>query len=408
MKNPADKVEQWPIDKLIPYAKNSRTHSDEQVAQIAASIKEWGFTTAVLVDESGSIIAGHCRVMAARKLGLTSLPVMVAAGWTDAQKRAYVIADNKLALNAGWDNELLALELGELGDLGFDMDLVCFTDEEMAALMPVEVTEGLTDQDDAPAVQENPVTVPGDVWIMGKHRLMCGDSTSIDAVDKLMAGSAVDMVYTDPPYGISVVGKNGKVGGGNLAKNGVYAPIAGDESIDVAIEAINVIKILTPKVQVIWGGNYYANALDNVASWIVWDKRGDMASNNFADCELAWCSAGSPARIYKQVWSGMIKEGESGKRVHPTQKPVKLAEWCIEQYGKGCDTVLDLFCGSGSTLIACETTGRSGRMMELSPHYCDVIVKRWQDFTGKIATHAETGQHFAEVTHGDETTETHN
>lgn len=406
--NPADQVEQWPIDKLVPYAKNSRTHSEEQVAQIAASIKEWGFTTAVLVDETGSLIAGHGRLMAARKLGMTSLPVMVAKGWTDAQKRAYVIADNKLALNAGWDNELLALELGELGDLGFDLELTGFTDDEIKALMPVEVTEGLTDQDDAPPLPENPVTRPGDVWVMGKHRLMCGDSTSIDAVDKLMAGSAVDMVYTDPPYGISVVGKNGKVGGDNLAKNGVYAPIAGDESIDVAIEAINVIKILTPKVQVIWGGNYYANALDNVASWIVWDKRGDMASNNFADCELAWCSAGSPARIYKQVWSGMIKEGESGKRVHPTQKPVKLAEWCIEQYGKGCDTVLDLFCGSGSTLIACETTGRSGRMMELSPHYCDVIVKRWMDFTGKIATHADTGKPFAEVTHGDETTETHN
>jgi ParB-like chromosome segregation protein Spo0J len=173
--NPADKVEQWPIEKLVPYAKNSRTHSEEQVAQIAASIREWGFTTAVLVDESGSIIAGHGRVMAARKLGMASLPIMVAAGWTDAQKRAYVIADNKLALNAGWDNELLALELGELGDLGFDLDLVGFTDEEIAALMPVQIEPGLTDEDATPEVPEQPVTVLGDVWVLGKHRLMCGD-----------------------------------------------------------------------------------------------------------------------------------------------------------------------------------------------------------------------------------------
>jgi hypothetical protein len=189
--NPADKVAQWPIEKLVPYAKNSRTHSEEQVAQIAASIREWGFTTAVLVDESGSIIAGHGRVMAARKLGMASLPVMVATGWTDAQKRAYVIADNKLALNAGWDNELLALELGELGDLGFDLNLVGFTDEEIAALMPVQGTDGLTDPDDAPAVQENHVTVPGDVWVMGKHRLLCGDSTSVDDLAKLTPGRAL-------------------------------------------------------------------------------------------------------------------------------------------------------------------------------------------------------------------------
>ena len=161
--NPADKVEQWPIEKLVPYAKNSRTHSDEQVAQIAASIREWGWTTPILVDETGSIIAGHGRLQAARRLQMTEVPVVVATGWSEAQKRAYVIADNKLALNAGWDNELLALELGELGDAGFDLELTGFTDEEIKALMPVEVTEGLTDPDAAPAVQENPVTVPGDV-----------------------------------------------------------------------------------------------------------------------------------------------------------------------------------------------------------------------------------------------------
>jgi ParB-like chromosome segregation protein Spo0J len=188
MKNPADKVEQWDINKLVPYARNSRTHSDEQVAQIAASIKEWGFTTAVLVDEQGGIIAGHGRTLAAQRLNMTEVPVMVAAGWSDAKKRAYIIADNKLALNAGWDNEMLALELGELKDLDFDLDLTGFTADEIAALMPVDVTDGLVDEDQIPEVPDVSITVQGDVWVLGKHRLMCGDSTSLDAVEKLTGG----------------------------------------------------------------------------------------------------------------------------------------------------------------------------------------------------------------------------
>lgn len=188
MSNPADKVEQWSIDRLVPYARNARTHSDDQVAQIAASIKEWGWTTPVLVDTDGGIIAGHGRTMAARRLGMTQVPVMVADGWSEAKKRAYVLADNKLSLNAGWDNELLALELAEIGELGFDLDLTGFSADEIAALTPVEVNAGLTDEDDVPEVPKNPVTVPGDVWILGNHRLMCGDSTSIDALEKLCGG----------------------------------------------------------------------------------------------------------------------------------------------------------------------------------------------------------------------------
>ena len=412
--NPADNHQTLSIDKLIPYAKNSRTHSDAQVAQIAASIKEWGFTTPILIDDQHSVIAGHGRLAAARKLGLKEVPVIVATGWTDAQKRAYVIADNKLALNSGWDNELLALELAELDEEGFDIGLTGFTDEEINALMPVEVTEGLTDPDVAPAVQENPITVPGDVWIMGKHRLMCGDSTSIDAVERLMDGEKVNMVFTDPPYGISIV-KGSKVGGSkpfgskdsrgtvgatNVVKANLYAPIAGDDTIDVAIEAIQVIKTLGAKVEIIWGGNYYAQALENSSCWIVWDKEN---TGNFADAELAWTNQKTAVRIFKHMWNGMVKASEHGqKRVHPTQKPVKLAEWCFEQYGAECETVLDLFCGSGSTLIACESSGKTGYMMELSPHYCDVIVKRWQEFTGKQAIHAETGKPFAEVKDGNE------
>jgi DNA modification methylase len=382
------------IEQLIPYALNSRTHSDEQVAQLAASIREFGFTNPVLVDEENNLIAGHGRVMAARKLGLKEVPAVIVTGLDDRKRRALIIADNKLALNAGWDEQALRVELEDLAaDFG---GLMGFSEDELAALLAeATVEEGLTDEDAVPELAEEPVTRLGDVWLLGKHRLMCGDSTSIDAVDKLMAGASVDMVYTDPPYGISIVGENGHVGGGKLAKVGTYAPIAGDDTIEVALEAIQVIKTLDAAVEIIWGGNYYANALDNSSCWIIWDKDN---TGNFADAKLAWTNQDTAVRIFKHTWNGMIKGSEHGqKRVHPTQKPIALAEWCFDQYGSKANTVLDLFCGSGSTLIACETKGKSGYMMELSPRYCDVIVKRWQDFTGKKAKLEATGQTFDQV-----------
>ena len=388
------------VSDLIPYANNSRTHSDEQVLQIASSIKEFGFLNPVIIDADNGIIAGHGRVMAAKKLGIEELPCIDASHLTEAQKKAYIIADNKLALNAGWDDEILRIEFDALKELGFDVELTGFSLDEIGELEIDEIAPEYEEDADGEITEPpaEPVTKEGDVWILGKHRLMCGDSTSIDAVEKLMDGNSVDMVNTDPPYGIKIVGKNGKVGGDNLAKNGVYAPIAGDETIDIAIESINVINALNPKVQIIWGGNYYADKLPNSPCWIVWDKRGDMTSNNFADCELAWCNLSSPARIYKQIWSGMIKEGESGKRVHPTQKPIKLAEWCIENYSKDCETILDLFGGSGFTLIAAEKKGKSSFTMELSPHYCDVIINRWQTLTGKEAILESTGDKFNDQT----------
>lgn len=383
-------IEYVSVDKLIPFAKNSRTHDDAQVAQIAASIREFGFTNPVLIDEASGIIAGHGRVMAARKLKLDEVPCIRLSHLTDAQKRAYVIADNKLALNAGWDDAMLKLELADLKALDFDLDLTGFDSDEIDKLL-AEPNQGLTDEDEAPPPPVDPVTRLGDVWVMGGHRLMCGDSTSIDAVDKLVDGATVDMVYTDPPYGISIV-KGNKVGGDKIVKANTYAPIAGDDTIDLAIEAIQVIKTLNAKVEIIWGGNYYANALENSSCWIVWDKDN---TGNFADAELAWTNQKTAVRIFKHTWNGMFKASEHGqKRVHPTQKPVALAEWCFKQYGENSNTVLDLFCGSGSTLIACEATKKTGYMMELSPHYCDVIVKRWQDFTGKQAVLESTGQPF--------------
>jgi DNA modification methylase len=414
--NPADKVEQWPIEKLVPYAKNSRTHSEDQVAQIAASIREWGFTTAVLVDESGSIIAGHGRVMAARKLGLASLPVMVAAGWTDAQKRAYVIADNKLALNAGWDNELLALELGEIGDAGFDLELTGFTDEEIKALMPVEVTEGLTDPDAAPAVQENPVTVPGDVWVMGKHRLMCGDSTSTDHLTQLTQGNLVDMWLTDPPYNVAYEG-------GTKDKLKIKNDAMGDQQFrqflrDAYVTADAVMK--PGAVFYIWFAdvetyNFTGAARD--AGWVVrqmliWKKSSMILGRKdyhfkHEPCLYGWKDGAGHLWASDRKQTTVLEfDKPSRNGEHPTMKPVALFEYQMLNNTKGGDLVLDSFGGSGTTLIAAEKNGRTALLMELDPRYCDVIVKRWQEFTGKQAIHADTGKPFAEVTHGNEAKET--
>lgn len=386
-------IDYVPTADLLPYAMNSRTHSDEQVAQIAASIKEFGFTNPILIDDQETIIAGHGRLMAAKKLKLSEVPTITLEGLTEAQKKAYVIADNKLALNAGWDTEALTAELRRLQELEFDLDLIGFDSDELAQLLEPEQVEGLTDEDDVPDAPETPKTVEGDIWVLGNHRLMCGDSTSIDSVDKLMDGEKVDCVYTDPPYGIEIV-KKGHVGGGKLAKVGTYAPVENDDSIDVAVQAIQVIQTFDAKVQIIWGGNYYAQNLANSSCWIVWDKEN---TGNFADCELAWTNQQTAVRKFAHMWNGMLKASERGqKRCHPTQKPVALAEWCFDEYAQDCMTVCDLFGGSGSTLIACETKQKCGFIMELSPSYCDVIIKRWQDYTGKKAIHADTGEAFDE------------
>lgn len=416
MTNPADKVERWAIDRLVPYARNARTHSDEQISQIAASIKEWGWTTPILVDETGGIIAGHGRTLAAQRLKMAEVPVMVAKGWSDAKKRAYIIADNKLAQNADWDNEMLALELAEIGELGFDLDLTGFTADEIAALMPVELNPGLTDEDAVPEVPEQPVTVLGDVWVLGKHRLMCGDSTSIDAVDKLMDGQKADMVFTDPPYGMSYGGGRAAGSTPRGARVKAHGMILGDDKTgddlialvrDAMATAVSACKSGASKY-VCFPWRTYAEfeaALEScgfkVSACIVWDKKsiGLGNANYRPQHEFIFYIKGGAwygDKAQSDVW--YMGRGATGNYVHPTQKPVELIERAINNSSKGQDIVLDLFGGSGSTLIACEKTGRINRSMELDPKYCDVIVKRWQDYTGKIATHAETGKPFAEVT----------
>lgn len=390
------KLEHLQLDALIPFAKNSRTHSADQVAQIAASIKEFGFTNPVLIDADGGIIAGHGRVMAARKLKLKEVPCIRLGHLTDAQKRAYVIADNKLALNAGWDDEMLKLELGDLKELNFDLSLTGFSTDEINALLTPDVVEGLTDEDAVPEVPEEPVTRLGDVWILGNHRLMCGDSTSIDVVEKLMAGQKADMVFTDPPYGVDYKGIN------NDSRNGL------EDLLRTAFGNY----LATSKS----GASIYCFHSDRCAdvfhkvfreffyfsSMIIWAKNSLTLSqtdyqSQHEPCLYGWMNNGTHSwysdRKQTSVWR-FDKEKVVG---HTTPKPVGLIERAITNSSKGEDAILDLFGGSGSTLIACEKTNRHARLMELDPKYCDVIVQRWQEFTGKTATLESTGQPFMTV-----------
>jgi DNA modification methylase len=398
--------ETWPIDRCIDYARNPRKN-DHVVDKVAAAIKEFGFRVPIVAKSDGLVVDGHLRLKAAKKLGLTEVPVILADDMTDAQIKAFRLSVNKVAEFAEWDDELLKIEMGDLDSAGFDLTLTGFDLDEITGLL-AEPTEGLTDEDAVPEVPAVPVTVEGDVWLLGRHRLMCGDSTSIDAVEKLMDGRGVDCVYTDPPYGISIV-QGSKVGGGgafggkknekkdksNVVASSNFAPVANDESIDVAVAAIGLIATLGASVEIIWGGNYYAASLPNSSCWIVWDKKN---SGNFADCELAWTNQKTAVRKFEHMWNGMVKASEHGqKRVHPTQKPIALAEWCIDSYAEKCANVLDLFGGSGSTLIACETRDKDCYMMELSASYCDVIIQRWQDFTDQQATLEATGQTYDEL-----------
>jgi len=366
---------------LIPYARNSRTHSDQQVAQIAGSIREFGFTNPVLVDENNTIIAGHGRVMAAQQLALEDVPTITLHGLTESQRKAYIIADNRLALNAGWDDEMLRLEIADLKEADFDLDILGFDDEELAVL-EMEEAEGQTDPDEVPEPPTDPVTVLGDVWTLGNHRLMCGDSTSIDGVQRLMDGIYPDLIHTDPPYGMNAVSKSGV-----LSKN-YKTDILGDENPDIAKDSFRLIFSLFPKAkQIWWGANYYSSALPDSECWIVWDKNNGESDQT--DCELAWAN-------FRSVVRRFTKASEKTNRVHPTQKPVSLVEWIIRRFKLSANTIADYFGGSGSTLIAAEKHGIKSFVMELDPKFADVIINRWQDFTGKKAVH-ESGKTFEEI-----------
>lgn len=399
------------VSSLIPYARNSRTHSEDQVSKIAASIKEFGFLNPVIIDGDNGIVAGHGRVMAAQKLGLTELPCIEASHLTDAQRRAYIIADNRLALDAGWDDEMLRVEFAELEGLGFDLELTGFGLDEIAALQVDEIAEGLTDEDAVPEAPDEPVTKLGDVWVLGKHRLMCGDSTSIEAVDKLMPEKA-NMTFTDPPYLMDFTG--GIHADGSKSFNAKHGAIKNDKMSEAEgndfLDAIN--SIIYQKVDGAFYITFYRLGISKYyasmertglkcRSLIIWDKGNHTLSNS------------DYMSMYEPMFYGWVNNhkfygGKNGMDIwrisrtkkndlHPTMKPVELVEKAMLDGSQVNGIVLDLFGGSGTTLIAAEKNGRVSRLMELDPKYCDVIVKRWQAFTGQEAVLESSGDKFNDM-----------
>jgi DNA modification methylase len=373
------KIEQLPTDTLIPYARNTRTHSEAQVAQIAGSIREFGFTNPILIDGENGIIAGHGRVLAAQKLGLGKVPCIRLSHLTDTQRRAYIIADNKLALNAGWDEELLGLELADLREDGFDLELTGFDGDELANLL-AETTEGQTDPDEVPEPPVDPVSVLGDVWVLGRHRIACGDCTDPLVVERAKGGSEIDHVVTDPPYGL---GK--KMSGGTWATKASHYSDMHDWDKVADEEFLQV--ILAENVpSVVWGGNYFA--VEPSRCWLVWNK---PVFPTMSDAELAWTNLDKNTKRFD---SSRVHQTD-GQKLHPTQKPVELIKWCFE-FVSG-DHCFEPFSGSGTTIIAGEMTGRCVHAIELNPAYVDVAVTRWQDFTGKQAIHEASGKTFDEL-----------
>ena len=405
------KLEWRSISTLIPYARNSRTHSDEQIAQIAASIKEFGWTNPILVDGDNGIIAGHGRLSAARKLGHEEVPVIELKDLTETQRKAYIIADNRLALNAGWDNEMLTIELNDLLADGFALDILGFDPKEIDALLEPEVVEGLTDEDEVPPLPEEPKTKLGDIYQLGNHRLMCGDSTSIDAVDKLMPETA-NMIFTDPPYLMDFTG--GIHADGSKSFNAKHGGIKNDKMPDKEgddfLDAIN--SVITSKVDGAFyitfyrlGINKYFASMERTGlkcrSLVIWDKGNHTLSNS------------DYMSMYEPMFYGWVNNhkfygGKNGMDIwrikrtskndlHPTMKPVELVEKAVLDGSAINGIVLDLFGGSGTTIIACEKHNRHSRLMELDPKYCDVIVKRWEDFTGKKAMLVNANSELSEI-----------
>ena len=452
-------IEPVSVETLIPYARNSRTHSDAQVAQIAASIKEFGFTNPVLIDQGVGIIAGHGRVLAARKLGLPEVPCIRLGHLTDAQKRAYVIVDNKLALNAGWDTEMLKVEFADLHELGFDLDLIGFSDDELADLLG-DIEEAESDNEDKPIgepVDEDipdapvtPVSQPGDIWQLGVHRLICGDSTDPAVVAALMAGDTARLCFTSPPYGQQRDYTQGIADWDGLMR-GVFAhlPMAADGQVLVNLGLIHRDNEVIPYWDA-WLGWMRSQGWRRFA-WYVWDQGpgmpGDWAGrfapsfefvfhfnresrkpNKIVPCKHAgqeshlradgsstamrgkdgqvkgWTAAGQPTQDYRipdSVIRVMRHKGKIGQNIdHPAVFPVALPEHILLAYSEPGDVVFEPFGGSGTTILAAQKTGRQARAIELAPSYTDVAVKRFQQNHPDIpVTLLATGQTFAEVEH---------
>ena len=403
----ARNIELWPVARLVPYDRNSRTHTDAQVAQVAASIIEFGFTNPILVDSKNGIIAGHCRLRAAQLLKLTEVPVIPLDHLSEAQKRAYIIADNKLAELAGWDEEMLKLELGDLRNEEFNLELIGFSQEEIDDLLDLGEEggkTGLTDDDDAPDVAENPVSRTGDLWILGNHRLMCGDSVVLTDVERLMAGAKADLVFTDPPYNVDYTGytkEKLKIQSDKMTTEEFVAFLQGTfASYRVLIKPGASMYVCHPSSFQREFQDAIESAGFSVRAQIIWAKNTfawGFGRYKFQHEPIFYChvEGESDAWYGDKTQSTLWQEKKpAANRLHPTMKPVELIERALRNSSKAGDRVVDLFGGSGSTMIACEKTGRESALMDLDPKYADVIVKRWQDFTGQQAVHEESGLSF--------------
>ena len=375
------------INDLKPYEKNAKIHTQEQIEQIKKSIEQFGMNDPIAIwGKDNLIVEGHGRLEALKQLGYKEVDCIRLDHLTDEERKAYTLAHNKLTMNSDFDIDILRTELENLKELDFDLELTGFNVDELDDILGKNEEEKEIIEDEVPEVPEEPKAKLGDIYQLGSHRLMCGDSTSIDDVKKLTKDKKLKLALTDPPYGIDVVSDNGEVGANfGIAKKGNYSKVIADDTTETAQQSYHILNSYTDK-QIIWGGNYFIDFLPFSDGWLIWDKRVDSGiRNTFADGEMAWCSFHTPVRIYHQLWNGMIREGEKEKRVHPTQKPIRMLCDILKDFSDENDDVLDLFGGSGSTLIACEQLNRKCYMMELDPHYIDVIIQRWENFTGEKA-----------------------
>ncbi|MHC2399123.1 DNA modification methylase [Bradyrhizobium barranii subsp. barranii] len=409
--------ERRPLASLVPYARNARTHSEAQLQQIAASIREWGWTTPVLVDEAGMVIAGHGRLLAAERLGIREVPVIVARGWSEAQKRAYVIADNKLAANAGWDDALLKIEVADLTAMGFDLPLIGFSDRELARL--TNSNPGLTDPDAVPDLPAEPVARRGDIWRLGRHRLVCGDATDKADVGRALAGVTPHLMVTDPPYGANydpnwrerVYRSDGtKVGAG------ARGLVLNDDRDDWT----EAWQLFPGDVAYVWHGALHVGVVEasliasgfQMRAQIIWAKsnfaigRGDYHWQH----EPCWYAVRkhktghfNGARDQSTIWE--IPKQQSSETGHSTQKPVECMKRPIENNSSEGQAVYDPFSGSGTTIIAAEMSARACHGIEINPAYVDVAVLRWQAFTGEQAHRESDGRRFSDLATPKESTD---
>jgi DNA modification methylase len=394
-------IESWPIERLIPYARNARTHSSAQVALITASIAEFGFLNPVLVDPEGGIIAGHGRVLAARQLKLSHVPVIVLGHLSENQKRAFILADNRIALDAGWDLDMLRLELEALAEEDYNLELTGFDEQALHELVEVE-RRAL--QDEVPAVEPRVVTRPGDLWLMGDHRLLCGDGTRREDVTRVLENERTDLVFSDLPYNVDYVGKNPtkmKLANDNLGAAFGDFLLAACQSMLAAANGPLYICMSSGELHRLYQA--FTESGGHWSTYIIWAKNTFTLGRSDYQRQFEPILYGWPEGR-RHFWCGDRNQGDVWfvdkphvNDLHPTMKPVELVERAIENSSRKGNLVLDPFGGSGSTLIAAENLGRKARLIELDPTYADVIVRRWQTYTGRSAELDQDGRSFDQI-----------